>query len=159
MLAFPHAPVPCPLGLNTPRQSSHVASRDASMADIDTVGPSEKTGKAEGVNGVQDVKVVIESSGEATHDGAVESKPPSPPKDARTALPSPGSGLTPLRTPSTNGSASAGSSVPTLSMPHPKKFSHSDINKRFLEKNSPSSNVSQVSLTPAVSKPGSATRT
>ncbi|THH02478.1 hypothetical protein EW026_g368 [Hermanssonia centrifuga] len=41
-------------------------------------------------------------------------------------------------------------------MPHPKKFSHVDINKRFLGKNSATSSTSQTPSASGVSKPGSA---
>ena len=90
---------------------------------------------------------------------AAVSKPSSPAKDATPALPSPGSSLVPLRASNSNGSASTTSTVPALSMPHPKKFSHSDINKRFLEKNSPGSSASQTPSAPSLNKPGSLART
>ena len=149
-----------PLGRHPPpRPPSHAASRDASMANIDTLDPSENISKEAGVGEVQDGTVAEGPAKKGADEVAVVSKPSSPAKDATPALPSPGPSLVPLRSSSTNGLSSSTSGTPTLSMPHPKKFSHSDINKRFLEKNSPSSSGSQASSTPSISKPGTAVRT
>ncbi|KAJ3553425.1 hypothetical protein NM688_g3621 [Phlebia brevispora] len=135
----------------------YAASHDASMANIDTLDSSVQLSREEGVNGGQEEKGAEGSSKKQADEVAAVSKSSSPTKDATPALPSPGSGLVPLRGSSANGLTPGSSGAPTLSMPHPKKFSHSDINKRFLEKNSPGSSASQTPSTPSI-KPGSTIR-
>lgn len=127
------------------------------MANIDTLDSSVQLSREEGVNGGQEEKGAEGSSKKQADEVAAVSKSSSPTKDATPALPSPGSGLVPLRGSSANGLTPGSSGAPTLSMPHPKKFSHSDINKRFLEKNSPGSSASQTPSTPSI-KPGSTIR-
>lgn len=128
------------------------------MANIDTADLSGQISKDEGVNGAQIEKEAEGSAKDVADEVAAVSKPSSPVRDATPALPSPGSGLVPLRGSAANGSSSGGHSAPTLSMPHPKKFSHSNINKLFLEKNSPASSTSQTPTSPTVNKPGSTIR-
>lgn len=129
------------------------------MADIETLELSEHTSKAEGVNGVQDQSSVQGSSAKSTEDGhstltkldPVSSEPSS-------ATPSPGTGPVPLRETTPNGATSGASTVPTLSVPHPKKFAHSNINKKFLEKTS-SASTSGIPLSNATTaKPGISNR-
>ncbi|KAF7789230.1 hypothetical protein EIP86_000171 [Pleurotus ostreatoroseus] len=126
------------------------------MADIDTLDSSVPVSQEGAVNGSQEQKGPEGSSNKAADEVAAGSKSASPTKDAAPALPSPGSGLVPLRGSAANGSSPGAPSGPTISMPHPKKFSHSDINKRFLEKNSPASGAIQTPSTPSINKPGSA---
>ncbi|KAI0343950.1 hypothetical protein BDW22DRAFT_1355185 [Trametopsis cervina] len=73
--------------------------------------------------------------------------------------------VSPSRQDSSAGSASArgmplngSTSGTTLSMPHPKKFSHIDINKRFLEKTSAASTIGHPSSPSATNKPGLSTQ-
>lgn len=80
----------------------------------------------------------------------VASKPSS--RNPTPALPSPGSGLVPLR------GSSGNTTTPTLSMPHPKRFSHVDINKRFLEKNSQGPSGSHTPAASSVAKAASTIR-
>ncbi len=139
--------------------NSHTASYDAPMANIDTLDLSEPTSKAEGANSAQEGKGVEGSSDKGVDEVAGQvSKSASPTRDASPALSSPGSGLVPLRGTPLNGSTPPANNAPTISMPHPKKFSHVDINKRFLGKNSATSSTSQTPSASGVSKPGSAIR-
>ena len=129
------------------------------MADIETLDRSEHSSTAEGVNGVQEQSSVQGSPTKSVDDGHLPltkseqvSSEPSP------ASPSPGSGLVPLRGSTPNGTAPGTSTVPTLSVPHPKKFAHSNINKKFLEKTSSTSTSGSTLVNPAVTKVGSSTR-
>lgn len=136
-----------------------LASHDASMASIVTLDRPELPTKAEGENGVQERSGIQgptakdgseDTAVTTTYGQATDSIPPSP---------SPGSGLVPLRSASLNGTAPGASSTPPLSAPQPKKFSHVNINKKFLEKTSstPSSGPSTSTLSSA--KVGTAPRT
>lgn len=129
------------------------------MANIDTLDHSEQILKEDVVDGAQAGRAGEDTPKQPADEVAAVSKPSSPAKDAAPALPSPGPSLVSLRGPNGNGTSSTGSNSPALSMPHPKKFSHSDINKRFLGKASPGASTSQTPSTPSLSKPGSATRT
>lgn len=123
------------------------------MADTEARDPPEHVKEVEGVDGVQEVR----NGGESTKDAEdaklstpVASKPSS--RNPTPALPSPGSGLVPLR------GSSGNTTTPTLSMPHPKRFSHVDINKRFLEKNSQASSGSHPPVASSVAKAASTIR-
>ena len=123
------------------------------MAETESNNTSEHAKEGEGVNGVQEMSGEEQSASKATdakEATPVASKPTS--RNASPALPSPGSGLVPLR-----GSASS-SNVPTLNMPHPKRFSHVDINKRFLEKASQAASTSHAPAASTVAKTPAATR-
>ena len=123
------------------------------MADTEVHDTAEHLKEAEGANGVRDVRNGEGSASKATDAKLltpVASKPAS--RDTTPALPSPGSGLVPLR------GSSGNNSTPTLNMPHPKRFSHVDINKRFLEKNSQASSGSHVSAASSVAKAASSIR-
>ena len=123
------------------------------MADNEAHNSSEQANEVESVNGVQDAGNEDRSASkapDAREATAVASKPAS--RGTSPALASPGSGLVPLR-----GSVSNANS-PTISMPHPKKFSHSDINKRFLEKNSQVATASHAPAASSVVKPPSSIR-
>ncbi|OCH96653.1 hypothetical protein OBBRIDRAFT_765594 [Obba rivulosa] len=95
-------------------------------------------------------------------------EPPSPGSDGATATlkagvqgeatpstPSPGAGSVPLKASSANGAPFGQGSTPTLSMPHPKKFTHVNINKKFLEKTSSASSPGQTPSVSATTKAGS----
>lgn len=123
------------------------------MAETEAHDLAEHVKEAEGANGVQEGGSHEESASKAAdakQATAVASKPAS--RGATPALPSPGSGLVPLRGSSSN------SAAPTLSMPHPKKFSHVDINKRFLEKNSQVAGGSHTPAASTVTKAASSVR-
>lgn len=123
------------------------------MADTEVRDTLEHATGVEGVNGVQDM-----DNGDGSASKAADAKLPLPvaskptSRDATPALPSPGSGLVPLR-------GSSGSTVtPILNMPNPKRFSHVDINKRFLEQNSQSSTGSHTPVTSSVAKTANSIR-
>ncbi|TCD70092.1 hypothetical protein EIP91_005074 [Steccherinum ochraceum] len=109
------------------------------MADIETLDRAEHTSTSEGVNGVQDQlngqgsTAKCEDAGQAA---LIKSEQLS--SEPSSASPSPGAGNVPLRGSTPNGTTPGPSTVPTLSVPHPKKFAHSNINKKFLEKTSSS---------------------
>ncbi|KAI0702462.1 hypothetical protein BC835DRAFT_1428973 [Cytidiella melzeri] len=65
-----------------------------------------------------------------------------------------GSSATSTRSSLLNGSITG----TALNAPHPKKFSHIDINKRFLEKNSSTSSTSHAASPSATNKPGLSTQ-
>jgi hypothetical protein len=122
------------------------------MANTEANNTSEHAKESEGVNEVQEATCedqVANRTADAKQATPVASRPAS--RDASPALASPGSGLTPLR-------GSSSSTAPTLNMPHPKRFSSVDINKRFLEKNSQVASASHVPTT-SVSKTPSSIRT
>ncbi|KIP11440.1 hypothetical protein PHLGIDRAFT_124843 [Phlebiopsis gigantea 11061_1 CR5-6] len=121
------------------------------MADTEARDPLEHGQEAGGVDGVQEVsnsREVSKDAEDAKLPTPTASKPSS--RNPTPALPSPGSGLVPLR------GGPGNTTTPTLSMPHPKRFSHVDINKRFLEKNSQASSGSHPPAASSVAKTASA---
>lgn len=123
------------------------------MAEPEVHDTAEHLKEAEGANVPQEVGSddgLASKATDASQATAVASKPSS--RGPTPALPSPGSGLVPLR-------GSTGTpSTPILSMPHPKRFAHVDINKRFLEKNSQHASTSHVPTTSNVTKTVSSSR-
>lgn len=129
------------------------------MADIETLELSEHTSKAEGVNGVQDQSSVQGSSTKSPQDGHLtltNAEPVS--SEPSSASPSPGTGSVPLRETTPNGATPGPSTVPTINAPHPKKFAHSNINKKFLEKTSSASTSGTTPSSATAAKPGIANR-
>lgn len=123
------------------------------MAETEVRDTAEHLKATRGVNAAQEVSSddgSASKAADAKQATAVASKPSS--RGPTPALPSPGSGLVPLR-----GSAST-PSAPTLSMPHPKRFTHVDINKRFLEKNSQLASTSHAPAASSATKAASSIR-
>ncbi|KAL4243090.1 hypothetical protein ABKN59_001033 [Abortiporus biennis] len=122
------------------------------MANIETLDLSEQTLKAEGVS-----SPLAGPTGQGllagTHDDTVQLSKTDAESADSAPVPSPGSSSGPHRSTGTNGVAPGVNNVPTLVMPHPKKFSHVNINKKFLEKTSSSAGTSIAST--SSSKPGS----
>ncbi|KAI0935969.1 hypothetical protein AcV5_004235 [Taiwanofungus camphoratus] len=128
------------------------------MANIEIQDLSEQPREAGDVNGVQEEGssvLLLSNDGGGTalvekSEGEVEASPISP-----SPVPSPASasGLNPSRASPANGLPSGSMAAPILSMPHPKKFSHININKKFLEKTSASPS-GQVTSTSATTKGG-----
>ncbi|KAH9947689.1 hypothetical protein B0H21DRAFT_691534 [Amylocystis lapponica] len=125
------------------------------MANIEIL---DLTSKVEGPNGLQpEASAAVSSDKEEGHvtpgdrsDGQLCSSSP--------ASLSPGSVSTPLRTTPVNGLASGQGNPPTLSMPHPKKFSSVNINKKFLETTSAASPSGQALSASSTAKTGSSTQ-
>ncbi|EKM60853.1 uncharacterized protein PHACADRAFT_155971 [Phanerochaete carnosa HHB-10118-sp] len=120
------------------------------MAETEVQDTAEHLKEVEDANAAQGV---VNDGGSASKAAdarqatAVASKPSS--RGSTPALPSPGSGLVPLR------GSSGTTSAPILSMPHPKRFTHVDINKRFLEKNSQLASTSHAPATSSAIKTAS----
>ncbi|PCH33394.1 hypothetical protein WOLCODRAFT_147494 [Wolfiporia cocos MD-104 SS10] len=121
------------------------------MANIEIVDLSEAIKKADSANGEQIGGGEGELQSKTSAAGSEAQT-----EDASSVSASPASALTPLRASPANGLPSSGSPAPTSSAPHPKKFSHSNINKKFLEKTSSTSPSSQTSAASAATKTGTA---
>lgn len=148
---------PAPAGPTT--LNDPLASYDASMASIETLDLSDNPSKADGENGVQQGTLVQGSPTKGVDEAASLPKPDGPQADSLSASPSPASSSTPLRGAVPNGQPAPGTTnAPTLSMPHPKKFSSVNINKKFLERSSSSTGNVQTASTSLSSKVGSTAR-
>lgn len=158
------SPIPlrvCPQTTSYDLPPSHAASHDASMAANEVLHVSDKTEQPVEVNGVQDGVGAQRSAASSTKpaDEASASSADKPAsKEMSPTRQDPDSGAALSRGSSLNGSTPATSSTPTISMPHPKKFSHVDINKRFLGKNSSASTVANATSPSNAHKPGSSLR-
>lgn len=124
----------------------HAASFDASMADSASPTHSVHPSRVATVN----------------HADAQSTSELSPGKGADVVKPeaaslSPGPALSSLRSSPANGLPAA-THTASSGVPHQKKFTHSNINKKFLEKTNPSSTPSQTLSTSIVAKSGSSTR-
>ncbi|CCM01645.1 uncharacterized protein FIBRA_03706 [Fibroporia radiculosa] len=117
------------------------------MANIEILDPSEKP-KAVGANGVH----TEPSDGGTSRDSGSVGEVSEGHAGASPMSLSPGP--TPFRVSPTSGLSSSQSGVPALSMPHPKKFTHSNINKKFLEKTSSTSPSGQTLSTSVTAKVG-----
>ncbi|CAL1696425.1 unnamed protein product [Somion occarium] len=125
------------------------------MATIETLDLADHPSQADGENAVQQGTFVQGSPTKTGDEAASPSKPDGLPLDSAPATPSPGSSSTPLRPTVANGQATPGTThAPILSMPHPKKFSSVNINKKFLERSSSSSGPAQTASTSLSSKAG-----
>lgn len=151
------APTHCRVSITS--LSSSTASGDAYMATTEPLNASDRIEKAEGVNGVEEGFSAGAVKSEGSSAKAEESsstpsatKPASPTKDVSPARQDQASGTASTRSTPVNGSAP----TPSLSMPHPKKFSHIDINKRFLEKNSAASSTGHAA-SPSIANKSSST--
>ncbi|KZT06357.1 uncharacterized protein LAESUDRAFT_192554 [Laetiporus sulphureus 93-53] len=78
-------------------------------------------------------------------------------QDASPVSPSSATGSTPYRASPVNGLPPGATNAPTLNVPHPKKFSHSNINKKFLEKTLSTSSPGSSSSVSSAAKVGSTT--
>ncbi|EED81264.1 predicted protein [Postia placenta Mad-698-R] len=122
------------------------------MANIDVLHLPEEIKKADGASGSAGLdegaepKSDITIAPEASDDQGVAS-----PASAS----SPASALTPLRASPANGQSSSSSTAPTLTVPHPKKFTSSNINRKFLEKTSSTSPSGQTLSASVTAKIGS----
>ncbi|OBZ78955.1 hypothetical protein A0H81_00511 [Grifola frondosa] len=122
------------------------------MATTETLDLSESTEKGEVVNGEQTEANTEKTSGGGVDGSTAAAGLDGPLGESSSASPSPGSGLVPLKGVAPNGISSGAVNPPILSMPHPKKFSHVNINKKFLEKTSSTSTSGQTLSTSAVTK-------
>ena len=117
----------------------------------------QRTG-TEGANGIEDISSTEKSEGSSTkaadESSSSATKPIPSSKDVSPARPDPAASTTSSRITPVNGQGTGAA----LNMPHPKKFSHIDINKRFLEKNSAASSTGHTSSPSIANKPGSALR-
>lgn len=132
------------------------------MATTDEPHVSDKADHAEGLNGVQGGVGAQRSEGSSTKpadEAPASSSDKQTSKDASPARPDSSSGMAAARGNTVNGSAPGAAGTPTISMPHPKKFSHVDINKRFLGKNSPSASIANATSPSNAGKAGSSMRT
>jgi hypothetical protein len=138
--------------------SNHFASPDACMATTEPPDAANNIEKTERVNGIKETSDAGKSESASTK-AEQEFSPssatgPTASKDGSPARPDMVAGTTSARSTSVNGQ----NTTTTLNMPHPKKFSHIDINKRFLEKNSPASSTGHTTSPSLTNKPGSSTR-
>ncbi|KAH8100504.1 hypothetical protein BXZ70DRAFT_153696 [Cristinia sonorae] len=126
------------------------------MAHLETLDRSEHTSTAEGVNGVQEQSSVQGStakSSEDDHPPVTKSEQLS--SEPEPASSSPGStGSVPLNGTTPNGVTPGAGTAPALSIPHPKKFAHSNINKKFLEKTSSASHTGSALSSTTTAKTG-----
>ncbi|KAI0823015.1 hypothetical protein BC628DRAFT_1385840 [Trametes gibbosa] len=124
------------------------------MASTDTADPVQHSLKEERPETNHADLTSLKDTGPDTHGvlevekGAGErSGEPSP------APSSPASGVSTTKSAIQAPSASGQTSTPPLSMPHPKKFSHVNINKKFLEKTSASTPTHTLSALPVTKVP------
>lgn len=134
------------------------ASPDASMASTDAAGPVQQALKEEHTDANHADLTSPKDSVSSTHGvhevakGAGECS-----GEASPAPSSPTSGLSTTKAGTQTPSVTGQTNPPPLSMPHPKKFSHVNINKKFLEKTSASTPSLTFSASP-VTKTASTSR-
>ena len=127
------------------------ASFDASMASLELTDSTQHSEKEDRLDATlvdpQSIKGVNPStdgsSGLGT--GPVERS-----RDASPASLYSASGLSSTKGGTQSPAPTGNASSPPLSMPHPKKFSHVNINKKFLEKTSTSTPTYSISASPVV---------
>lgn len=128
------------------------------MAHLETLEPSDVTGSVGEINGgqleVESVEVVATDDNKIDSPGAVEEHGLG--EENMTPL---GSGSASLKDNATSESATGTATAPVLSMPHPKKFSHVNINKKFLEKASSATASGPTALASPLARTGSSSRT
>ncbi|KAK7694366.1 hypothetical protein QCA50_001552 [Cerrena zonata] len=126
------------------------------MATIEILDLSDNPSKADEENAVQQGTLVQGSPTKPGDEATSLTKADGPQADSLSASPSPASSSTPLRGSVPNGQTAPGTTnPPTLNMPHPKKFSSVNINKKFLERSSSSAGSAQPPSTSLSSKVGS----
>lgn len=128
------------------------------MASTVTLDPPELPTKAEGANGLQEGNGVQGSTTKGGNEDIAVSGVDGQTTDSIPPSPSPGSGSVSLRPNTQNGTTPGANTTPPLSVPQPKKFSHNNINKKFLEKTSSASSSGPSTSSLASTKAGAVPR-
>lgn len=128
------------------------------MASTITLDRPELPTKEEGANGVQDGVGVQGSATKGGSEDIAATGTDGQTTDSISPSPSPGSGSVSLRGTTLNGTSPGPSNAPPLTVPQPKKFSHVNINKKFLEKTSSASSSGPSTSTLVSAKVGSMPR-
>ncbi|KAI0651594.1 hypothetical protein C8Q79DRAFT_897798 [Trametes meyenii] len=118
------------------------------MASTDGASPVQNAMKEEPSDANHADLTSLKDSALSTHGGSGAGKAAGERSGEASPVPSsPASGLSTSKS-GTQSSASGPTNPPPLSMPHPKKFSHVNINKKFLEKTSASTPSHTLSASP-----------
>ncbi|KAI0670160.1 hypothetical protein C8Q78DRAFT_1093678 [Trametes maxima] len=118
------------------------------MASTDGASPAQDALKEEPSDANHADLTLLKDSAPSAHGGSDVGKTAGERSGEASPVPSsPASGLSTTKS-GTQTSASGQANPPPLSMPHPKKFSHVNINKKFLEKTSASTPSHTLSASP-----------
>ncbi|GBE78105.1 predicted protein [Sparassis crispa] len=128
------------------------------MANTEITDLSDSSTKVVGASSAQVGAGIDELSSDSGQEIVVAERPDGHNAEASPLSLSPGSASTPLGGSSANGLHPGANNPPTLTVPHPKRFSHVNINKKFLEKASSTSPSGQTLSASATMKTGSSSQ-